>query len=81
MMQNPLSEEYTLTCQHAGCNGVRRIEQVGSAGLVLGAMITKSADPDYGRCMRCQRYLMKVTAVPPAPVPANLSGFTRIPTK
>lgn len=81
MTQNPLSEEYTLTCQHDGCSGVRIISQVGSAGLVLGSMISKSSDPNYGRCLRCQRYTMKVTSVPAPPPPRAVEGFTRIPKK
>lgn len=81
-MTHPLAEEYALTCQHEGCNGIRIISEVGSAGFVLGSMVQRSSeDPDRGRCLRCKRYTMKVTEVPPPFDPPKPEGFTRIPTQ
>lgn len=77
---HPLAEPYTLTCQH--CQAVRRIYEVGSAGLVLGTVLSHSpSDPDYGRCNRCRRYKMMVTAAPPRPEPPKPQGFTKVPTR
>jgi hypothetical protein len=81
LMHHPLVEQYVLTCQHEGCGASRVIQQLGSAGLVLGTLIPKSSDPDYGRCLRCKRYVMKVTAGPPPPEASKPIGFTRIPSK
>lgn len=76
------TEAYTLTCQHKGCGASRIIQQAASAGLSLGSMVPKSlADPDYGRCLRCKRYKMKITGAPAPPEPVKPLGFTRIPTK
>jgi hypothetical protein len=81
-MQDPLVEQYTLTCQHEGCGAKRIVQQVGSAGFTIGSMVLRSqADPDYGKCLRCQRYKMKVTEVPPPPEPLKPEGFTRVPTR
>lgn len=78
--EHPLAEQYTLVCQHEGCNGVRIIKQIGSAGLKVGTLVSHtSEDPDYGRCLRCQRYTMKVTSAPPPPLPIKPVGFTKIP--
>jgi len=81
-MQHPLTEHYTLTCQHEGCGAQRIISQVGSAGFALGTLVPPSpSDPDYGRCLRCKRYTMKVTAAPPPPEPLKPVGFTKVPTR
>ena len=80
LQPHPFAEEYTLTCQH--CQTKRIIFQVGSAGLVLGSVLEHSpSDPDYGLCLRCQRYKMQVTAVPVPPEPNKPKGFTKVPTQ
>lgn len=80
-MTNPLAEEYELTCQHEKCGAVRFIDQVRSAGLQIGSLLLHSpSEPDYGRCLRCKRYSMRVTAIPAPSPPTKPEGFTRIPT-
>jgi len=74
--------QYTLACQHEGCGHMRIIKHFVSAGLKIGDMVPQSpAEPDFGRCLRCKRYSMKVTAAPPPPAPLKPKGFTRVPTR
>lgn len=80
--QDPLTEEYTLTCQRERCGASRVIRHSASAGLRLGDRVPPtSADPDYGRCLRCKRYELKVSAAPPPPAPLKPVGFTKVPTE
>lgn len=79
---DPLSEEYTLTCQHEGCGAVRIIRHFASAGLKVGDYVpSSSSDPDFGRCLRCKRHTLKITAGPPPPAPLKPVGFTKVPTR
>lgn len=73
-------EKYRLNCTHPGCNGRMIVEQAVSAGLRLGDLVPgDSANPSYGRCPKCHRYMMKVTYTTPPQQPLPPEGFSKIP--
>lgn len=82
MRTNPLFAKYKLACTFPGCTGKSIVEQAQSAGLQLGELVPEdSANPNFARCPRCRRCLMKVVEGPPLPDPKGPEGFTRLPTR
>ena len=76
---DPFKVEVEMTCD--GCSKVHRVQVEAAMKLGIGdAPYTDPRNPEFGRCKKCQKRLLKVTKVPDFVQPVKLQGFWKPPT-
>jgi hypothetical protein len=74
---NQLWGDYEATC--GVCGRIRKLKDHASAGLVMGAALYRSEDPNFDKCHNCKSSQMTITKVPQPKTPEQPPGFWNIP--